>query len=187
MSTDPSMAAPVRLEPVRRFLNTLDVESGTDAITDTAGLATWLTGADLWHGDALVTEEELRHARDLRGALRAAATANHDKAALPAPVRSVLDAAAERAGVRIRFTPDRGWRATTGVDGVDGALGELVLRVVGSMTDGTWPRLRICARDACRWAFYDSSRSGTGKWCSMQLCGNRAKQEAWRGRRRETG
>ncbi|NBE84774.1 hypothetical protein GVV04_28150 [Micromonospora sp. NEAU-HG-1] len=34
--------------------------------------------------------------------------------------------------------------------------------------------------------FYGTSRSGAGKWCSMRLCGNRAKQEAWRGRRRTT-
>ncbi|MCZ7434877.1 CGNR zinc finger domain-containing protein [Micromonospora sp. WMMC241] len=187
MSTGPAMAAPDRLEPVRRFLNTLDVEAGTDAITDPAGLATWLTESGLWRGDAPVTDDDLRRARELREALRAAAVANHDRAALPPPVLAVLDAAAERAGVRISFTPDRGWRATAGATGADGATGELVLRVTESMADGTWPRLKICASDACRWAFYDSSRSGTGKWCSMQLCGNRAKQEAWRGRRREAG
>jgi predicted RNA-binding Zn ribbon-like protein len=51
-----------------------------------------------------------------------------------------------------------------------------------AMTQGTWHRLKICSSDDCRWAFYDHSRSGTGRWCSMKLCGNRAKQESWRSR-----
>ncbi|WFR67367.1 CGNR zinc finger domain-containing protein [Curtobacterium flaccumfaciens] len=31
--------------------------------------------------------------------------------------------------------------------------------------------------------FYDSSRGGTRRWCSMQRCGNRAKVRAHRARR----
>jgi len=54
--------------------------------------------------------------------------------------------------------------------------------VTAAMTDGTWRRLKICANDRCQWAFYDESRARTGKWCSMQICGNRAKQQAWRTR-----
>ncbi|GAB2940601.1 hypothetical protein GCM10027280_31390 [Micromonospora polyrhachis] len=116
--------------------------------------------------------------------MRAAATANHDKAALPAGVLDVLNDAVERAGILLSFTPDRYWRAMARAEGADGAMGELVLRVTESMTAGTWPRLKVCVSDACHWAFYDTSRAGTGKWCSMRVCGNRAKQEAWRDRRR---
>jgi predicted RNA-binding Zn ribbon-like protein len=180
------MAAPDRLEPVRRFVNTLDIEAGTDAIEDASGLREWLTGAGLWRGDGRVGDDELRRARGLREALREAASANHDKVALPPTVVAVLDDVAERAGISVSFTPDRDWRAAAWAGGADGAMGELVLRVIESMTAGTWPRLKACASDACRWAFYDTSRAGTGKWCSMRLCGNRAKQEAWRGRRRTT-
>jgi predicted RNA-binding Zn ribbon-like protein len=36
-------------------------------------------------------------------------------------------------------------------------------------------RLRMCANEKCRWLFIDDSKSGTRRWCSMSLCGNRAK------------
>ncbi len=177
------MAAPERLEPVRQFVNTLDIEAGADALAEAAGLREWLRSAGLGR-DGPIGDRELRRARELREALRAAASANHDKDALPAAVMAVLDDVAHRADISISFTPERQWRSAARAGGVDGALGELVLRVIESMTAGTWPRFKVCARDACRWAFYDTSRAGTGKWCTMRLCGNRAKQEAWRDRRR---
>jgi predicted RNA-binding Zn ribbon-like protein len=186
MSTGLSMAAPERLEPIRRFVNTLDMEAGTDALQDAAGLRGWLKTAGL-RPDRPVSDDDLRRARELREALRTAASANHDKAALPPATVAVLDVVAKRADISLSFTSDRDWHLTAHADGVDGALGELVLRVIESMTAGTWPRLKVCASGACRWAFYDTSRAGTGKWCSMKLCGNRAKQEAWRDRRRTTG
>ncbi len=178
------MAAPDRLEPVRRFINTRDIEAGTDLLRDASGLRSWLTEAALWRTAAPIGDAELDRAHRLREALRAAAAANHDRVALPAQVIAVLDDVAERSAVSLSFTADRGWRAGVRATGVDGALGELVLRVTESMTAGTWPRLKVCASDTCRWAFFDASRAGTGKWCSMRLCGNRAKQEAWRGRRK---
>jgi predicted RNA-binding Zn ribbon-like protein len=37
-------------------------------------------------------------------------------------------------------------------------------------------RVRMCeAEDGCGWLFYDETRSGTRRWCSMKDCGNRAK------------
>ena len=36
-------------------------------------------------------------------------------------------------------------------------------------------RLRECANGKCLWLFFDDSKNGTRRWCSMQACGNRAK------------
>ena len=36
-------------------------------------------------------------------------------------------------------------------------------------------RLRPCANTDCRLFFIDRSRPGTGRWCSMAVCGNRMK------------
>jgi len=44
-------------------------------------------------------------------------------------------------------------------------------------------RLRKC--DACVLHFYDTSKKGTRVWCSMNLCGNRAKVAAYADRKRE--
>lgn len=36
-------------------------------------------------------------------------------------------------------------------------------------------RIRACAHEACVLHFFDTSRNGTRRWCSMAICGNRAK------------
>ena len=43
-------------------------------------------------------------------------------------------------------------------------------------------RLRSCANPHCRWVFYDGTRSGTRRWCTMAVCGNRAKLRRYRQR-----
>ena len=44
-------------------------------------------------------------------------------------------------------------------------------------------RVRKCA--TCVGHFYDTSKKGTRRWCSMQLCGNRVKVAAYTARQRE--
>ena len=44
------------------------------------------------------------------------------------------------------------------------------------------PRVRKCGR--CVLHFLDTSKKGTRRWCSMQLCGNRAKVAAYASRQR---
>jgi predicted RNA-binding Zn ribbon-like protein len=46
-----------------------------------------------------------------------------------------------------------------------------------STEDQTWERLKVCDRDSCRWAFYDTSRNRAGRWCSMAGCGNHIKMK----------
>ena len=41
-------------------------------------------------------------------------------------------------------------------------------------------RYRACANETCRYTFYDDSKPGTRRWCSMELCGGRAKARAFR-------
>jgi len=36
-------------------------------------------------------------------------------------------------------------------------------------------KVRACANEKCQWLFLDDSKSGTRRWCSMSMCGNRAK------------
>src|SRR5437867_8692637 len=50
------------------------------------------------------------------------------------------------------------------------------------ITQGDPRRLRKCADPTCCLMFYDTSKSGRRRWCSMQLCGGRAKVRAFRRR-----
>jgi predicted RNA-binding Zn ribbon-like protein len=55
------------------------------------------------------------------------------------------------------------------------AAAELLLQVKPA-------RLRKC--ESCILHFYDTSKNGTRRWCSMQICGNRSKVAAYAERKR---
>lgn len=174
--------APPHVELVRRFVNTLDVEDGTDALADTAGTAGWLGEHGLLRAPAPVTAGDAELARRIRDALRAVITAHHDGAS-PAPEAvAALRAGAAAAPLVVAVQDDGSSRLEPATDDVPGALARILAAVHRATLDGTWTRLKICPRDDCLWAFYDASRNRSGKWCSMAVCGNRAKTQRFRER-----
>jgi predicted RNA-binding Zn ribbon-like protein len=66
------------------------------------------------------------------------------------------------------------------------ALDHVLWRVTRSATDlllsGESTRVRQCSDQYCSWLFVDASRNGRRRWCSMQLCGNRARVRSYRRR-----
>ena len=60
----------------------------------------------------------------------------------------------------------------------DAALTRLLAIVAEAVAAGTWTRLKACREPSCRWAYYDYSRNRRRTWCSMDICGNRAKARA---------
>jgi predicted RNA-binding Zn ribbon-like protein len=97
----------------------------------------------------------------------------------------VLDRAARRARLGVRFRAGAG-QLEPSSGGVDGAIGRLLGIAAAAMLDGSWPRLKACRAEDCRWAFYDHARNHSRTWCSMAVCGNRAKARAYRSRRRRS-
>ena len=63
----------------------------------------------------------------------------------------------------------------TGRAPIDRALGVILSITARAMIDGRWHRLKACPGEDCGWAFYDHSRNNSGRWCSMAVCGGRAK------------
>jgi len=175
--------APGRLELVRAFVNTADIDTGADSLTTPEELVGWLQASCLLSRETSSATAELERARALRRALRAALAANHERGTVPKEALVVLNAAAVRGRMGLQLTADARWVAQPHAPGVDGALASLIAVTTEAMSDGTWSRLKVCLNDTCQWAFYDQSRARSGKWCSMQGCGNRAKQQAWRARR----
>jgi predicted RNA-binding Zn ribbon-like protein len=59
----------------------------------------------------------------------------------------------------------------------DDPLERIHTAVVRSAADllvsGQFARIRYCSE--CGWIFYDTSRNHLRRWCSMKICGNRAK------------
>jgi predicted RNA-binding Zn ribbon-like protein len=64
------------------------------------------------------------------------------------------------------------------------ALAAMSRAIAAELSEGRPERFRVCENDRCRWAFYDSSRPGTRRWCEMASCGNRMKAARHRARRR---
>src|SRR5919197_161653 len=173
-------SAPGALELVREFVNTLDVEDGVDQLADPASLASWLRARGLTRARS-ATSADLAQARRAREALRTLLLANNGLSTQK-EAGATLDRAARRAGLGVRFR-ERGGRLEAAAGGVDGALGRLLAVVAAAMLDGSWSRLKACRAEDCRWAFYDYARNRSRTWCSMAVCGNRAKARAYRSRR----
>jgi len=164
------MGAPGRLALVERFVNT--------ELTAPEELGDWLAEHGLVDADAIWADADLGRALELREALRALLLANNGVALDRGAVAGFGRDAPLGVGV------DASGRACLEPlgSGIGAPLGRLLAIVVEAQADGTWTRLKACAAEDCHWAFYDSSRNRSRTWCSMQVCGNRAKARAYRAR-----
>jgi predicted RNA-binding Zn ribbon-like protein len=167
---------------VQGFVNTLDLETGTDVLADAKEARSWLITSGLLNRRADISSADLTLAREVRESIRSllAANGNVDPERLR-PLRALADAHRARLGVS-----DQGVVAleNSRTADVGDALFELLLVVRAAQQDGTWKRLKACANPECAWAFYDRSRNQQGSWCEMAVCGNRLKNRQFRARRR---
>lgn len=145
------------------FLNTLDVDEGTDVLDDPAAWADWVGE----HGLAPVckddgSSESADAVRALRDDLRCMAMGEGEcNVDVPVTVRM------------------EGGRVTLGGTTARGVLAAAAARLA---VEDRLGRIKICPADDCRWAFYDTSKSHSRQWCSMKVCGNRAKARSHRER-----
>lgn len=179
---DHPKAAPDRLDHVRLFVNTFDVETGEEQLADPQALAAWFSERQLLTDNEPLSDADVRQAHSMREAFRKLLLAHNGAPLDPAAVDTV-NGAAKSAELVVRFD-EHGDSALVPVrSGIDEALGRLIAIVYAAMADGTWERLKACREDTCEWAFYDWSKNRSGAWCDMAVCGNRAKARAHRERR----
>jgi predicted RNA-binding Zn ribbon-like protein len=167
------------LELIREFVNTADLEEGTDKLADARGLQFWL----VFHGLAQLrhraTDEDAAEARAVREALRDLLLA-HNGIDVDREVASrTLDIAARNAGLAVRFV-DGAIAFVPEARGTTGGLGRLLAAVGEAMADGSWQRLKACRSETCRWAFIDNAKNRSRQWCDMAICGNREKARNFR-------
>jgi predicted RNA-binding Zn ribbon-like protein len=186
MATDENdrrLAAPGELELVRDFVNTRDLEKGTDRIDEPRRLSSWMVEQGLASAEPTLTDEDVARARNLREALRAMLLANAGFPLAQEAVEELNDATrAVHLGVqagdagRVALLP-------TG-EGLDRTIGRLLSAVFAAQENGTWPRLKACAE--CHWALYDHTKNRSASWCDPAKCGARVRSRRYRGRRRGT-
>ena len=149
----------------------------TDALTEPAALVRWARRCELVAAEIAPTvdEAELVAAKLLRGALYktfTAIAAGHapDAAALAQLARDYAEATADaHIGVR-----DSVWRLGWEPTDPRGIRYAIVADAIALLADSErLPRVRQCPGRNCGWFFLDVS--GRRRWCTMQLCGSRAK------------
>jgi predicted RNA-binding Zn ribbon-like protein len=174
--------APGELRIIQRFVNSANLLDGTDELATIDSTRRFLLKNHLIDAERPLREWERQELVALREALRDLASANHG-AALPPGSAAVLDRAAGRVRLAMRLSRTGKYRLVPEGQGVDRTISEVLVRALNAMSDGSWPRMKACQREACRWMFYDASRNRSGVWCSMATCGNRQKGAAYRARR----
>ena len=173
--------APGELELVRRFVNTRDVEEGTDELDGPDSLLGWFSGMGLLDDEAIADEEDLKRALALREGIRSLLLANNGEE-LEAAGLSELNRAVRGVCLRVRFDEDGSPVLEPETSGASAALGRILGAVVRAKEEGIWSRLKVCPNEACQWAFYDQSRNRSGRWCTMEVCGNRMTARSFRQR-----
>ncbi|MFF4351504.1 CGNR zinc finger domain-containing protein [Streptomyces sp. NPDC001530] len=158
--------APGGLALIQSLVNTLDIESGADALDTAESRARFELG-----------ESEVEAARELRESLRVACLAH---AGHPAH-RTVIPLGELLAQAPLRVTIDErdgsaGFAPATSVP----LMSRVAAAIAEALVEGTWPRLKACESPTCHWAYYDRSPAGWGRWCSMSVCGARAKMRRYR-------
>ncbi len=163
---------------VRDFVNTVEWQEDADSLATPDSLAEWFAEHVGTEAPGL-TEDDLMLARRIREGLRSVLLqhAGHD----PLPAASLdLDDALTRVPLRLRVGDDGELRLAGG-SGIAAPVAVLLGAVDTARVDGSWTRLKACARESCRWAYFDSSRNRSGRWCSMAWCGNAVKMRARNG------
>lgn len=182
---------PDRLWLVRSLLNSLDAENGADDLADVDRFRGWLrehaalameqgepaTADRLVAAADTATSTDLELARRVRQELRAEAVAHHgDEARDP----SALDRLSAEVPLAVRWSP--GPALAPAGTGVRAVLGDVLAEILLAEADGRWVRMKICPADDCQVAYYDTSKNASRRWCSMEVCGNRAKTREYRKR-----
>src|SRR6478672_2318020 len=146
----------VNNELILDFVNTLhkDPSGDEEELSSAAALAAWLSARGLLDAGKASTPD-LARAKGLREALRVLLLANNDVAADTAAAYAVVDEAARRGRVELRFAGGAP-ELVPAAPGVAGALGRVVAAVNAAVADGSWARLKACRAEDCEWAFVDN-------------------------------
>ncbi|MFP1663514.1 CGNR zinc finger domain-containing protein [Streptomyces cavourensis] len=175
------------------LLNTrwMDAEGPHDLLESPDGLAIWLGSPPVREQTGALAPAADRATLDRLMETRTALEALASAAALDEPGAAGATAALNAILAHGRI------RRALGADGLPESLVEVDdpswgpawyaadnwLKLVADRPD----RIRPCANDACVLHFYDVSKNGTRRWCSMAGCGNRAKAQRHYARRTNAG
>lgn len=171
--------APGDLCLLQEFVNTVDFGIGTDELASPSDLADWLASRGLLGEEIELTEADRERTILFRDSLRAMLDTRDQ---LRREVRAALEWVTSTVRFRIRFGHRGETRMEPVGEGLDRAIGHLVVFMCEAQNDGWWARLDLCANPACRAVFYDDSAGHDATWCRPR-CGGRIRFAGLRPRR----
>ncbi|MEV0054959.1 CGNR zinc finger domain-containing protein [Saccharopolyspora shandongensis] len=150
------------------LLNTrwIDDAGPHDLLESTDGLATWLHTAGLHHR-APASAETLQALLDTRETLLALVNGEHSP-----ETRNALNAVLAHGAVHHSLA-SHGPEAHESTDEPHWLPAWLAAADYLKLLDAAPGRIKHCGN--CILHFYDTTKNGTRRWCSMAICGNRAK------------
>jgi predicted RNA-binding Zn ribbon-like protein len=182
------------------FLNTRPVQNGEpmELLPDFSALLRWFQAAELlsvrdvanlqkkW-GKSARAQRTVRAARDLReklrkeilaweggGAVHHATIDELNRLMADHPMRTKLNTSESAFAMKLWFE----------LRHPEDLFAPLAHSAAALFANVDRSRVRKC--DQCVLHFHDTSKKGTRRWCSMQLCGNRRKVAAYAARKRES-
>jgi len=180
------------------FLNTRPVVDGepVELLANFGALLRWFRAADLispaeagslereWD-DSGRARSAVQELRELRERLRKEVIAWERGGAIHRATVDELNRLMAEHPMRIRLKAGGG-ESSTEQYFVPRQPEDLVAPLAHSATElfANLDRLRVRKCGQCVLHFYDTSKKGTRRWCSMQLCGNRRKVAAYAARQR---
>jgi predicted RNA-binding Zn ribbon-like protein len=165
------------------LVNSHSPVSGREDLADPDQLASFLEGHQVsWDGRA--SARDLEQVRQVRARLRKVFEApDHGTAA------GLLNRLLTSSGANPQLTDHDGnpWHLhytppRTPLGAWLAADAAMALAVV--IVEGGFDRLRVCEAERCRDVFVDRSRNRSRRYCSPEICGNRASVAAYRARQR---
>jgi predicted RNA-binding Zn ribbon-like protein len=163
-------------------VNTLNAETGRDLLGTAPEATAWLTAAGLLPAGSALTGIQQAALLELREAIRLV-LGGHIEGREDPEAANRLTLALAPSRLTLALDPAAGVRLVSADhDPFSRVVGGIAVAIAEAAMAGTWARLKCCPGPRCGWAFYDRSASSRSRWCSMQICGARAKMRAYRDR-----
>lgn len=174
--------APEPLIAIQALANTYAFEADEELLSDPDAARKWLLDSGLATAETTVSVTEWQQLIDLRKAVRSQLEAN-----LTGEPDSAADTGLRKLAEQHPVTFKVGERGELELDvepveSVGAVTAQMIGIIFQAQRQDQWRRLKVCASDECRWAFYDSSRNRGGTWCKMETCGNRINNRRYRQR-----
>ena len=152
----------------------------TELLVGPGDLDRWLVAAGFTPGDGRSDGAGLDLARALREAVDRSARRRIEGRRMAGTDVDTINDAADHAPPLPRLTRTGQVVVAAHVRSALAAVAHDAIDLLGTDHHG---RLRVCEGDRCALLFVDDSRPGRRRWCSVEVCGNRANTARYRTRR----